>query len=98
MAIVMLNNSSLLSSNREVETIETKLRNNINYKSSLNVKYHTSLNSNGSGFIDNFACPISANVTMSGSALSTSLVYSGGLLYCSGTYSGSEVKMYVEPE
>jgi len=92
MAIVMLNNSSILSNNREVEALETKLTSALKYKTSLNVKYHRSLNSNGSGFIDVVSCPSAGHFTMSGTlqrddAIVTNLTFSWWLeAHCSGDY------------
>jgi len=90
MAIVMLNNSTILSSNREVEILETKLTSALKSKAALNIKYHKTLNSNGTGFIDIIWCP--QNVTMSGTIqrttwISTRLTFTGWLEdHCIGTH------------
>ena len=98
MAIVIFNNSSILSDNRQVEIIEAKLRNTIAYKVNSNIKYHKTLNSDGDGFVDIVSCP--QNFTMSGSAntatVSSQLIFGSWWTsaHCSWTYQENDVKLY----
>lgn len=69
MATVVLNVSVELSSQYELSKLETSLTSNIKTKWSLSIKYANSLNSNGSGFVDNISCP--QGITMSGTTLRT---------------------------
>lgn len=87
LAVIVLNNASILSNNRQVENFSTKMNNNIAYKAGINLKFHKKLNSNGSSFIDAVSCP--ENITMSGVTLDTSLFYSDTFVYCQGSYLSS---------
>lgn len=93
LAVIVLNNASILSGNRQVENFSTKMNNNIAYKAWLNLKFHKSLNTNGSGFVDIIWCP--TNITMSGVTMDTSLFHTDTFWYCQGTYlSSNDVNIY----
>lgn len=94
MAIVILNNGSLLSSSKQTENFATKLINNITDSVNVNIKLHKTLNNNGSWFIDDIACP--NNVTMSGvTSIVTDLVFTWWVVYCTGDYlSSNDFKIY----
>ncbi len=101
MAVVMLNNSSILSSNREVEALDTKITTNLRYKADLNLKYHKTLNSNGSWFTDTISCPDSITLSWSTqitSGTNTTLSYTWSLgsevFYCVWSHSGNDFRLY----
>lgn len=53
-----------LMENLDIQNYDMKLHSNITEKANLSTEYNTSLNTNGSGFINTILCPDS--VTMSG--------------------------------
>ncbi|USN59256.1 MAG: hypothetical protein H6767_04190 [Candidatus Peribacteria bacterium] len=63
MALVVLDNAFLLSTNTEIQNVNRTLSAHILAKGKNSIKYTEYLNSNGSGFVDAISCPQS--VTMS---------------------------------
>ena len=90
LALAMFNNFFVFLNNTERGSIDKKLSANILYKWGLFAKYVRTLNSNGSGIIDNIWCP--TNVSMSGNTLisssSTSMQHLDGAIYCGWTHAG----------
>lgn len=95
MAVVILNLSLEIFNNNEYQNIVRKLASDVVYKAHLSFKYNKLVNTDGSGFMDNFSCPTS--VTMSGTVskavISTSLTFTWWELRCLGTYSGTWVQI-----
>lgn len=97
MAAVVLNIATELSLEYDNRNIEVTLVNTIETKWDLAMKYARDLNDTGSGFIDNIWCPTS--ITMSGSTAATTwfsstIRYSGSVVYCEWTHNGNPVSFY----
>ncbi len=92
MATVVLNIAMQLSSEYETRNIELSLRNIIQSKADLAIKYAKDTNNTGSGFIDNIGCP--ASVTMSGTTFSTNIRFLTGGVLCVGSYNSTSVNLY----
>lgn len=92
MATVVLNIAMQLSSEYEIRNIELSLRNIIQAKGDLAIKYARDTNNTGSGFVDIIGCPTS--VTMSGSTFATNMRFLTGVILCEGSYTSNSVKLY----
>lgn len=97
MATVVLNIAMQLSSEYETRNIELSLRNIIQGKADLAIKYARYLNTDGSGFVDNIGCPI--GLSMSGTIQKSEnilfeYISSGSLIWCRGMHAGIPVDIY----
>ena len=92
MATVVLNIAMQLSSEYETRNIELSLRNIIQGKADLAIKYAKDTNNTGSGFVDIIGCPTS--VTMSGTTFSTNIRFLTGVVLCEGNYNSASVNLY----
>lgn len=100
MAVVILNIGNEIFNNVEYQNIIRNLSWNIAYKQKLAFKYLKSLNGNGSGEVDNISCPtlITMSGTTSSGVISSSIFYSWGISYCSGTYMGNDIFLYFKED
>ena len=97
LAVIVMNNYSLLTSNKNYYDIDTKLLNNINSDWKIAVEYDKQVNSDGSWYIDDISCP--TNFTMSWVTnvslnVNTSLYMSWSLFSCSGSYNWNNLQIY----
>ncbi len=100
LSLAMFNNFFVFLTNTEVGNIDKRLSNTILEKGALFAKYAKSVNSNGSGIIDNIGCP--NNVSFSGTNVSgssdSSLVYLSGAIYCGSVHNGEPYYIYFNPD
>lgn len=97
MATVILNVAAELSSEYEIRNIEVSLINTIQTKSDLAMKYSTSVNSNGSGFIDTVWCPDSVDMigtTQSTLGISTVLKNNLWVIFCQWVHAWENFEIY----
>jgi len=97
LAVIVMDNYSALTMNKNYYDIDAKLLNNINFDWWVAVKYDKYLNSDGSWFIDNISCP--TNFTMSWTTnketnVNTSLYITWSTISCSGSYNSKNLQIY----
>jgi len=96
MWVVVLNISSLLESNTQLQNIVRKISANILSKWNLSIKYAQILNANGTWFVDTIGCPtlVTLSGSVSNSTTASSLRFWSERAYCEGLHVGNPYQIY----